>query len=243
MVNWIQNNPAAIIIGGLLVLGLLYALLRGVKRALRRSPVGRAVRQAGDIAGMIKAADMNAQLTPKSVSGGDSLYLPRILKDYPQFNADLAKSVVENCIRDIFNSLHAGDMSAFKGKYNEKVYAQCEMFLRKYGHIAVTGLKIHRTAIAGYTKLYGSSTIKFQTAFQYDTDGGKDGRRINQEKFETEYTFKVTEKDGAGGAALRCGHCGAPVARLGDKSCNYCGNEVILDLEQAWEITDINIRN
>jgi hypothetical protein len=194
------------------------------------------------MAGMIRSADMSAQQTPKSVSGGDSLYLPKIMKDYPQFNVNLAKSVIENCIRDIFNALEEGDMSSFREKYNEKVHSKCEMILRKYGSIRVTGLVVHRTAISGYSNHYGTSTIKFQTAFQYDTDGSG-GRRTNQERFETEYTFRVRSgKDGATNAALRCGHCGAPVARLGDKSCLYCGNEVILDLEQAWEITDINIK-
>jgi len=44
-------------------------------------------------------------------------------------------------------------------------------------------------------------------------------------------------------SALRCGYCGAPVPRLGDKTCIYCDNEIILNLEKAWEITDINIKN
>jgi hypothetical protein len=215
----------------LIVIAVVWGVIRKAKRALRN---------VGQLAGMVRSADMGAQNTPRSVSGGDSIFLPRIVRDYPQFNVDLAKSVVENCIRDIFNALHSGDMSAFQEKYNAKVYSKCEMFLRKYGSIPVTGLMVHRTAISKYTKHYGSSTIKFQTAFQYDTDGSGAGRRTNQEKFETEYTFRVKDKDGKTNAALRCGHCGAPVARLGDKSCGYCGNEVILDLVQAWEITDIN---
>jgi hypothetical protein len=162
---------------------------------------------------MVKSADMTAQITPKSVSGGDSIFLPRILRDYPQFNADFAKGKIENHIR---------------GKYGAEHFAD---------------LKIHRTAISYYKNKYGSSTIKFQTAFQYTSDEGKKGRRISQHKAETKYTFRVRDKDGGTNAALRCGHCGAPVARLGDKSCAYCGSEVILDIEQAWEITGINIIN
>jgi len=233
----IIGNPLVIMIpAGLLVVLCVMLIFRKAKKAVRRSGLGSLVR-------MIKDADLNAQITPKSVSGGDSIFLPKIMKDYPQFNADLAKSVIENCIRDIFNALHTGDMSAFKEKYNEKVYSQCEMFLRKYGQISVTGLKVHRTAISGYKKSYGTSTIKFQTAFQYETAGSKDSKRVNQEKFETEYTFRVTEVDGVTNTALRCGYCGAPVARLGEKTCTYCDNEIILNLEKAWEITDINIIN
>jgi VCBS repeat-containing protein len=162
---------------------------------------------------MVKSADMAAQHTPKSVSGGDSIFLPRIMRDYPQFNADLAKSIVEDNIREKYGAEHFAD------------------------------LKVHRTAISYYKNKYGSSTIKFQTAFQYAADMGKKGRRILQQKAETKYTFRVRDKDGGTNAALRCGHCGAPVARLGDKSCGYCGSEVILDLVQAWEITGINIIN
>jgi len=156
---------------------------------------------------MIKAADLNSQLTPKSVSGGDAIFLPRILKDYPQFNVNLAKNVVENNIRQLYGAGHFADV------------------------------KVHRTTISNYQKHYGSSVIKFQTAFQYSSD------RTVQEKAETTYTFRVKDKEGASNAALRCGYCGAPVARLGNKSCTYCGNEVILDMEQAWDITDVNIVN
>lgn len=224
------------------VIAVIQTLFKKAKRAVRNNPISRAVRQGSDIMSMVKQADINSQLTPKSVSGGDSIFLPQVMKDYPQFNVDLAKSVVENCIRDIFNSLHSGSMTEFKSKYNEKVYSQCEMFLRKYGAISVTGLRVHRTAIAKYAKLYGTSTIKFQTAFQYEKSD-KNGHRTMQERFETEYTFKTTDKDGANNAAIRCNYCGAPVERLGIKTCKYCGNEVVLDVEQAWEITDINILN
>ena len=215
--DWIKDLPPAVmVIGVLLAFALVYVLLRRIRRAVRRAirnnPVSRAIRQTGEVVNMVKAADMTAQLTPKSVSGGDAIYLPRIMKDYPQFNADLAKSVVEDNIRKTYGAEHFAD------------------------------LKIHRTAISDYKKLYGTSTIKFQTAFQYTPDESKGGRRTTQEKAETEYTFKVKDKAGGTNAALRCGHCGAPVARLGDKSCTYCGNEVILDMEQAWEITDINIK-
>jgi hypothetical protein len=171
------------------------------------------MRNLRELIRMVKTADVKSQLTPKSVSGGDSIFLPQIMRDYPQFNINLAKSVVENGIREQFGAEHFAD------------------------------LKVHRTAVSHYGKHYGSSTIKFQTAFQYTSDDGRHGRRISQQKAETEYTFRVRDKDGATNAALRCGYCGAPVPRLGDKSCGYCGNEVILDLEQAWEITDINIIN
>lgn len=45
--------------------------------------------------------------TPKSLSGGDSLYLPMILKDFPYFDLRSAKSAVEQRIRE--------ELSSFEG--------------------------------------------------------------------------------------------------------------------------------
>ena len=46
-----------------------------------------------------------------------------------------------------------------------------------------------------------------------------------------------------GGAAaqvsLRCPHCGAPVSKIGEKICPYCGSGVVSPLSQTWRITNI----
>lgn len=51
--------------------------------------------------------DTDGDDTPKSLSGGDSLYLPMILKDFPDFDLRTAKKTVEQRIRE--------ELSSFEG--------------------------------------------------------------------------------------------------------------------------------
>lgn len=45
-------------------------------------------------------AELDAQQTPKSLSGMDSIILPRIKKDFPDFNVDVAKSDVRRELKN-----------------------------------------------------------------------------------------------------------------------------------------------
>ena len=44
--------------------------------------------------------DSEAQATPKSLSGCDSLVMPKILKDFPDFDPSLAKTYVKEYLTD-----------------------------------------------------------------------------------------------------------------------------------------------
>ncbi len=47
-----------------------------------------------------KKNEVEAQQTPKSLAGMDSVFLPRILKDFPEFNVDVAKNDVRAELRN-----------------------------------------------------------------------------------------------------------------------------------------------
>ncbi|MDD3242425.1 MAG: zinc ribbon domain-containing protein [Eubacteriales bacterium] len=67
--------------------------------AFVRSKIRRFSRQTfgmENLADALGELDNAADQQPKSLSGGDSLFLPRILKDFPDFNVDTAKARVRD---------------------------------------------------------------------------------------------------------------------------------------------------
>lgn len=100
----IDLTTLGIIAVALLVLG---GIGRAVGKSVRRR-VRRATNQLGGLAAMAGLAavasqlDMETEERPKSLSGGDSLFLPQILKDFPDFNLTAAKETVRAYLAEKF---------------------------------------------------------------------------------------------------------------------------------------------
>lgn len=74
--------------GVLLIAGGAFLVIR---RQIRR--FARRNFSASDLSGLIQAAQTVDDESPRSLSGGDSIFLPRILRDFPDFNLSQAKSL------------------------------------------------------------------------------------------------------------------------------------------------------
>ncbi len=206
---------SAIVLAIVSVVGLT---IRHVINSIKRSGIA-------EIIEMVKDAEIQYDTTPKSISGGDRIFLPQILRDYPDFDVEKAKAEIENCITLIFT-----DEKQLKGK--AKTSAQ--KLLTHYSG-TITALKIHNTAISNYIKSTESATIKFQTSFEI-----KENDKLNQERYETEYTLFFKSKDEA--VFFNCKNCGAPITSLKTKSCTYCGNGIAFMQERIWVINSIIMR-
>ena len=67
-----------------------------VRRKIRR--FSKEVLGTEDFIGALK--DEDRQMNPKSVSGMDSILLPKILRDFPDFDIDMAKSYCRDYIKE-----------------------------------------------------------------------------------------------------------------------------------------------
>lgn len=78
-----------------------FAVIYKVKHKIRQLSGG--VLDADDLVEAILELDSEAQATPKSLSGCDSLVMPKILKDFPDFDPSLAKTYVKEYLTDYFS--------------------------------------------------------------------------------------------------------------------------------------------
>ena len=236
-----MENALPVIIG-LLILGVIgYGVFHLVVTMNYWSNI------LGYILRAAKDGEAEAEETPRSLSGMDTLYLPQIAKDFPEFNWNEWRSVIEDAVLDRMEAIEKRDASLVR-KY-PPVYEEVENILRaddeKIPHYRNT--KIHKTVIRRYEKKGGTCVITAESSAQYmrPVKSGKDGGtalKKRQTAFDTELVY-IQDIDKAGPSATSwgtvCPRCGAPVKKIGMKRCEYCGAAIEPVNRRVWSIDRI----
>ena len=178
---------------------------------------------------------------PKSVSGMTSLLLPKINKDFPDFNYDEIKVRAENILVSYFNAIDKEDPELAKEAGNDIMW-QIKSYLEGLNHNNkrehFEEPTVHKTEITSYVKSEGRCTITLQSAagfYHYITDStGGVVSGSKEHLYQTRYNIslfyiqdrELVENDIDGVLGLHCPNCGAPVKSLGAKNCEYCGSFV-----------------
>lgn len=198
------------ILVGLLLLGVcgLWAAVGSVARTIRSG-----VRTAREYAQAVSLGEMESLLeqedAPRSLNACDSVYLPQVREDFPDFDPDRAKELAEEYLT---------------GWLKEQ----------KYGDI-----EIHRTVISDYRRYGEDRALVFQTAAAYregteahTTQGRFETVYSYKAKEREGEAVRALTCPQCGGAlpergAERCGFCGsllahAPNAAWGFTACRPC---------------------
>ena len=172
-----------------------------------------------------------SETTPKSLSAMTNLYLPQILRDFPEFNWEEQQAAVE---------------------------AKVQLFLETQNVETAGAIRIHRTVISRYQKYGGTASILCETAAEYwpQTENG----HVRGGMYRKQETQKMTQAHkkqtvcaaellyvydpGLSGAAASviCPNCGAPVEKLGAKQCRYCGSVLHVSGIMAWTVQNVRER-
>ena len=201
----------------LAIIGIVIYL--NIKRKI--SNFSRQVFGTGDIIQAIKENEQRIQSTPKSVSGGDSMFINQIKDDFPEFNLNNAKNDISIVLKDVYMKSN----NSFSSKYPD-IFLQLENLNKE----SIKSIKIHKTVISNYEKSYNDACIKFQSAYELVFNNGEK----NQFRAELDYSFSLNSNE-----SLKCPHCGAPVSKFGIKKCEFCGHGIIYDVDETWAVTKI----
>ncbi|MCR5691259.1 MAG: hypothetical protein K6G62_03475 [Eubacterium sp.] len=223
------------------------SLYRKIKRNVR--DFSRQAFGTDDIKAGVRAMQEEVANTPKSVSGMTSLMLPKISRDFPDFNYDEAKSRTE---AELISFLQALDenrpelMLEGTEEMRRQLSAQIQSNRDQGLRTRFQQVKIHRTEIHQYRNTAGRCVITFQTAlecYSYVTDtkgklvsGSRDYKY--QTKFNTDLIYiqdrDLVEKETDAALGINCPNCGAPLKNLGAKHCEYCGSPVVELNIRTW---------
>lgn len=202
----------------------------------------------------IRRQNLSAQTTPKSVAGVTSIYLPLIMKDFPDFHYEEMRVRSENVLVSYLQSIDENDASQLSEGTNElkeKLSMHIEMLQNRNQEEHFKEIKTHRTEIYKYRKQKGRCSIVFQTSVQYKhyvlenskvIQGNTDF--LEQSRYNVEVMYiqdrDIVEENGQDASlAMNCPNCGAPLKMLGAKKCEYCGSPVLELNIKVWNFDSV----
>lgn len=247
-----QIGMIVILVLALAVMGGGYIAYRNIRERVRQFT--RMAFGSDTIRGSFENMDREEEVTHKSVSAATKLYLPQILRDFPEFHYDEMRNRAENVL--------TGFLSGIDEKNPARLPEGATSELREKLQLRISGLdnegaqehfrniRIHRTEIKTYRKIRGRCSIIFQSAVQYNyfkerggevTEGAED--RIRQSRYDVEMIYiqdrELVENQADSGLAMNCPNCGAPLPKLGAKKCLYCDTLVEEFNIKIWHFSDV----
>ena len=230
--------------------------VRSIKREIQS--ISRQAFGTDDIAQGFRNVEREMEVTPKSVSGATSLYLPRIVKDFPDFHYDEMRSRSDALLTAYLNGIDSGTVpltteEGITSELKEK-YALRIQNLKNHGMTEhFKNIRIHRTEIKQYRKTAGRCSVIFETSIQYYhykmngsavAEGSKD--RMEQARYNVEMVYiqdrDLVENASDMGLAMNCPNCGAPLPKLGAKVCAYCESPIAEFQIKVWNFSDVQER-
>lgn len=224
---------------------LLISKILRTASGLLRSPEAELVRYA---ANAIKSGDINDRLssTPRSLSSMNKIYLPQILKDFPEFNWNEFVPIIEKAIVDTLDAYDSRNPE--KVRYLKPIYDSVSNRLSHETIPCYKDILIHDTVIKSYYKKNGTCSIITESSVEYYTYTEKGQELISgfrdrkkQTVYETElvYIQDFSKTEHVTSMGIHCPNCGAPVTKLGAKFCEYCGSAVETVNRKVWKINSI----
>lgn len=247
-----QIGIIVILVLALAVLGGVYIAYRVIKERVRLFT--RMAFGSDTIKGSFEKMEKEEETTHKSVSAATSLYLPQILRDFPQFHYDEMKNRAENVLTGFLSGIDEKNPARLPEGTTSELREKLELRIRALDNEGARehfrNIRIHRTEIKTYRKLKGRCSIIFQSAVQYNyfkerggsvTEGSEN--RLRQSRYNVEMIYiqdrDRVENQADSGLAMNCPNCGAPLPKLGAKKCLYCDTPVEEFNIKIWHFSDV----
>lgn len=196
-------------------------------------------RSFGGLYDAIKEADTIQMTTPKTLSGTEPVYRNMVLKDFPEFNLELARSYIKGFLPEYFHAKSTGSVSGIRDNCSAQF---CDSLQSQLDSKKLSGqpferyesVRVHNAVISGYTKNGYEAAITFEAAVEYALNG-----KLSQHKYKILYSYFLSYGARGENESLKCSNCGAPISTLGEKVCVYCGEAIEASVERTWKITDV----
>lgn len=223
-----------IIAGLAIIIGLIYCKVRKTVGPQNMKTLVNAAKQAKNI-------EQQEYQRKKNVSGITKLIEPTIIKDFNDFNKELLYAKVEQNLVKIWNAIETKSLTSIKND-DELIYMyhsikEKVMDLKNSNiNIKYDDIQFHSHAIKNYLKSKGKATITISSTVEYYYSNDSENynkKEYNNLKKQTRYTtefvyvydetkFRYNQK----AHTISCPNCGAPLGKLGEGNCEYCGTYI-----------------
>lgn len=224
---------------------LIYRMIVRKTRAFSRTVFGTDSLTEG-----LRRQEEQLAYTPKSVSGMTRIYLPQIMKDFPEFSLPEFVQKAENQLKAVLKAVEAQDLQ-FLTEVSADLKEQVRVWIEDNKQSGIRehfqNVRIHQSEISRYQKQAGSCVIVLQSSVGYKYyQSGKDRTgglpKQKQTRYES-YLMYIQDaaliSDQGKAVAIVCPQCGAPVTGIGHKTCEYCGSAVVPVNIRCWALTKL----
>lgn len=178
--------------------------------------------------------------TPYSITNANSIYKPRIERDFPDFHIKTLEEMVKKFLIAYLNSLESLQESLVIKKMctstvTEAIKSELSDLKARGKRRKIDNIMIRAIAISSYVKTLEYATIIYQVALEYT-----ENKKI-QSKYEVHCTYVFKDID-IKTIGLRCNHCGAPLDST-STTCEYCGTVIVRNIEKVWRISNYIRKN
>lgn len=248
-------NVLGLTFSAVVFLGIFIAVaVTGMKIYKKVQSISRQAFGTEDLLEGFRQMEIENSTTPKSVAGMTSLYLPKIKKDFPEFQYDEMKVRAENALTSYLLAISSMNPSLLsEGGQELKDHLEMKLSMLREAEVRENyrEIKIHRTEISNYRKRNGRCIITFQSALQsFYTKTDRSGKVLagnaqlyTQSKYNVDVIYvqdrDLVEKETDHSLGLNCPNCGAPISMLGSKVCEYCGTPIVELNIYAWTFSNI----
>lgn len=248
-----QIGTIVILVLALGVLGGGYVAYRKIRAKVRQ--FSRLAFGSDKLTDGIQNMEREMEITPKSVSANTKLYLPQILRDFPEFHYDEMKTRAENILMGFLLGIDEKNVSRMRENTTSELREKLEMRIAALDNEETEehfrDILIHRTEIRQYRKVKGRCSIIFQSSVQYHHFRKKGGSvtagsesRLEQSRYNVEMIYiqdrNLIENQTDSGLAMNCPNCGAPLPKLGAKKCQYCDTPIVEFSIRIWNFSDVD---
>ena len=208
-------------------IGVLSGGFFGILRATRglRSSLGTITSALNDA-----VAANNEPPKPRSLSSLESVVMPKILRDFPDFNARIFAQRVRRDAETYYKSGAWGKM-LFSSDATE---AFKEAFEDRMPENIGGGITVHRVTIAGYDGSGRRKLLTCQAAVGYNDTN----EVLQQRRLQLCYAAGYADDPDSEVVGFNCPNCGAPLPAAGARTCVYCGTSFIAPVELGWMLFD-----
>ena len=235
----------------LVLVGILYYAYVRIKNKI--SSFSRMAFGTNSLVEGLKKTETEAAVTPKTVSSATSLYLPAIMRDFPEFHLDEMKTRAENVLTSYLRSvdtLSSSMLTEGTRELREELELRIQELRNRKQMEHFHNIRIHRTEIHQYRKNKGRVSVVFQSAVEYmhyveDNGSVIKGKKDIQEqaKYNVEVVYiqdqDMVEDTGEMALGLHCPNCGAPITSLGAKTCAYCDTPIVEFNLRTWNFSRV----
>ncbi len=235
-----------LIVIGIIILAIVIgvAVIKHKLNQVSHKYLGMGIDKVGDA---IKEGLADDSMPPRRISVMTSVNQPKLQRDFPETSYSQIESMARNGLTGFLSAVetgNAGQLYMPSMNLSQQLQDRLSDNSSRNEPEHFDDVKIHKTALAGYSNANGTADAVFEIAFECYHYFNESEKLNAPNQLAVSLTLNcgraVSSDDNSSTFAHTCPNCGAPVTAIGkNKVCEYCGSGISELGMRVWLVDSI----